>query len=460
MSQHFRKLGPLEEALALTTTTESPNVVCGALDLLGPLDVEAIAGATANLKQSLPHLRMCLAEVKERGRYLLVRDTNTDLEIPFSFTEADKKSVSQSSLDILIDHLKEILNHEWNLFAEPLIQIHLVKLDDQRHLIACVMNHVAADAVTLGEIVREFIREYHWIATGETKGFTSESSPSSISGKRSAQKKKTTPLDYWLTLRQAIIPHRKCCLPMGSGDGQDRGEHYVKRLLSELDSEVALKRSAKFKLPFVDYLMACMFTAIDRWNESRAVPASVLSSALTVNMKGRFQDSDCPNNDSILYFRFDREHREDVESLAKLVYRSRMRLYRDQMDVKYAKGLAKVNRLIGVMPFKWRQLALLSILKRHQTSFALGFTGVMWPNNRRLSADSYLTHAGELEISEAHGLAYRIVSRTPLYLAAYFFRKRLNLILSAATWKFTRQETEDFMDLLVNILDDPNAACV
>ena len=449
------KLGPLEEALALTTTTESPNIVCGALELKGPLDAEAIAKATASLRKSLPHLKMCLAEVKERGRYILVRDAATDLEIPFSSTVAGNMSGCESSLDILISHLKDVLNREWNLFKEPLIQIHLIKLDDQRHLIACVMNHVAADAVTLGEIVREFIREYHHIATGETNGFTSESSPSSISRKRSAQKKKTTPLDYWLTLRQAIIPHRKCSLTAGSGDEQDCGEHYVKRLLSRQNSELALKNSAKFKLPFVDYLMACMFTAIDRWNHGHMFPTSVLSSALTVNMRGRFQDTGCPNNDSILYFRFERDQRTDVESLAKLVYRSRMRLYRDQMDVKYAKGLAKVNRLLGFFPFEWRRQALLSILERHQTSFAVGFTGVMWPNSRRLSADSYLTHAGELEISEAHGMAYRIVSRTPLYLAAYFFRKRLNLILSAATWKLTRQETEDFLDLLVNILDNP-----
>lgn len=456
MNQHFIKLGPLEEALALTTTTESPNIVCGALDLRGPLDVDAVAKASASLLERLPHLKMCLTEVKAHGRYLLVRNPGNDGGIPFTYSQSNCRIDDESSLDILINHFGEVLNREWDLFSESLIQVHLLKLSDQRHLVACVMNHVAADAVTLGEIVREFIREYHYIATGEIKEFTSASPPSSISGKRAVQKKKTTPMDYWLTLKQAIVPHKKCGLPVGSGSEGDGGEHHVKRLLSERDSQSALKRSTKLRLPFVDYLMTCMFTAIDRWNERRGGPTSVLSSALTVNMRGRFHDMDCPNNDSILYFRFDRDQRADFESMAKRVYRSRMRLYRDQMDVKYAKGLAKVNRLMGVMPFKWRQLALLSILKRHQTSFALGFTGVMWPNNRRLSAGSYLTHAGEFEISEAHGLAYRIVSKTPLYLSAYFFRKRLNLVLSAAKWKFTRQETEDFMDLVVKIIDDPH----
>ena len=454
MSQHFRKLSPLEEALALTTTVESPNIICGALDLRGRLDVDAMAQATAKLGERFPHLKMSLVEVKEHGRYSLVRDATTDLEIPFVCSDTNCRIDGDSSLDVVINHLGKVLNRQWDLFGESLFHVHLLRLSDQRHLVACVMNHVVADAITMGDIVREFISEYHYVTTGEMKEFTGESPPSSITGKRSAQNKKTTPLDYWLTLKQAIIPHRKCCLPNGSGNETGGGEHYVKRLLSERDSESALKRSTKFRLPFVDYIMAGMFIAIDRWNQGQGVGTSTLSSALTVNMTGRFQDRNSPNNDSILYFQFDREQRTDLESLARLVYRSRMRLYRDQMDVKYAKGLAKVNRLLGIIPFEWRKKALLSILKSHQTSFALGFTGVMWPNSRRLSADSYLTRAGEFEICEAHGMAYRIVSRTPLYLAAYFFRKRLNLILSAAAWKFTRRDTEEFMDLLVSILDD------
>jgi hypothetical protein len=50
-------------------------------------------------------------------------------------------------------------------------------------------------------------------------------------------------------------------------------------------------------------------------------------------------------------------------------------------------------------------------------------------------------------------MAYRIVSRTPLYLAVYFFRKKLNLMLSAAAWKFKNEEAEAFLDLVIDVLD-------
>ncbi len=80
--------------------------------------------------------------------------------------------------------------------------------------------------------------------------------------------------------------------------------------------------------------------------------------------------------------------------------------------------------------------------------------GVLWPESlgRKISGDSYLKSVGGLDVIEAYGMAYRIVSRTPLYLTAYFFRKRLNLILSAATWQFTKEEAQAFLDLVVDIL--------
>jgi hypothetical protein len=125
------------------------------------------------------------------------------------------------------------------------------------------------------------------------------------------------------------------------------------------------------------------------------------------------------------------------------------------MDIKYFKGMTKLNNFLRLLPFKLRQKAYLEILERHQTSFALGFMGVLWPesNGRRISGDSYLTSAGSLNIVEAHAVAYRIVSRTPLYLAVYFFRKKLNLMLSAAAWKFTNEEAEAFMDLVIDVLE-------
>jgi hypothetical protein len=131
-----------------------------------------------------------------------------------------------------------------------------------------------------------------------------------------------------------------------------------------------------------------------------------------------------------------------------------LKKFRDGTDLKYSKGLAKINRFLRIFPFKIRQKAYLQILRRHQTSFAVGFMGVLWPEShgRRISGDSYLRSVGGLDVIEAYGMAYRIVSSTPLYLTAYFFRKRLNLILSAAAWQFTKEEAQAFLDLIVDTM--------
>lgn len=454
MCLKYSALGPLEEALVLTTDSRSKNIILGALDLHGPMDPAAIAKAIAFLGVRFPHLRTCLTESGNCLGYSLIRNFETNLTLPLFFSEYQPKSQFESSLDSLIKCIQPGLNRERNLFKDPLIEFHLVKLHPNRHLMACVMNHVAADAITLAEIVREFIQHYHELVTGEKSPFTGLITPSSIAGKRSARKKKTVPADYWRTFKQAIIPYQRCSLPFGSGIAMSNQEHYVKRLLTSEETRSIMTRSVKSRVPFVDYLMASIIVAIDAWNHAHKTGSGKITAALTVNMQGRFQELDCPNNDSVLYFGFESADRQDVQSLARLIYRQRGKQYREQMDLKYSRGLAKMNKLLSILPFESRKKAMARILLRHQTSFALGFLGVLWPetSSGRLSSNSYLTTTGGLEIVEAHGVAVKIVSSTPLYLTAYFFRKRLNLILSAQAWKFTKKESENFLDLSVKIL--------
>jgi hypothetical protein len=447
-------LGPLEEALALTTNPNSKNIILGAFDLTGPLNTEAVKKTVGSLGDGFPHLRTCLQEIKIRGRHHLVWDYRTKLEIPLSIWNLSDADPSRSSLDVLLSCLEPSLTRDRNLLEEPAIEFHLIKLDQDHHLLACIMGHVAADAITLAEIVKEFMAKYHKLVIGERPAFSCHAVSVSTSRKRAVRKKKTILIDYWRTLRQAMVPYAGCSLPVGTGIPGDLGEHYIKRLFSAEETEDIVSKAIKIRVPFVDYLMASVSLAVDRWNEIRKTASSTLSAALTVNMQGRFQDRDGPNNDSVLYFQFSQNQRKDPKTLARLVYRLRIKQFREQMDLKYSKGMAKLNNFLSIFPFKIRQKAYLQILQRHQTSFALGFMGVLWPasDGRRISGDSYLTSAGGLNITEAHGIAYRIVSNTPLYLTAYFFRKRLNLILSAATWQFTREEAQAFLDLVVDIL--------
>ena len=214
---------------------------------------------------------------------------------------------------------------------------------------------------------------------------------------------------------------------------------------------------AGMSISVVDYLLACAVQAVERWNSSRGVGSSTITAALTVNMNGRFQKIGGVNNDSVLYFPSGPEQIADLSRLGKWIARSRMRQFRRHMDVKYATGMEKLNNFLRVLPFAARRQMYVRLLQRHQTSFALGFLGVLWPetNGRTMTGESYLTSAGGLEITEVHGMAYKIFSRTPLYLSAYFFRKRLNIVLSAAAWNFTKEESQDFLGLVVDLLEGP-----
>jgi hypothetical protein len=175
---------------------------------------------------------------------------------------------------------------------------------------------------------------------------------------------------------------------------------------------------------------------------------------VTVNMRGRFGAPDSSNADSVLYFRTDPDERRNRHSLARSISLSRINYFRNHLDVKYYKGINKINNSLRLFPFPTRSRILHGILARHRTSFTVVAMGVVWPTvrNGKASTDSCLVQAGDLSISEVHGLGYKLLSSTRLIIAVYFFRRKLNLVLSAAACHFTREEADEFLDLIVNHL--------
>lgn len=451
----YTVLNPLAEALVLTTNFKNRNIILGALDLHGSMDLQALKSTVDGIGDFFPQLKASLTEIKLRGKHYLAWDHRKSLEIPLVITRLDGSNTAGTRFGAMLERVEQSLSRERNPFEEPASEFHLLRFGEDRHVLALILGHRAADAITLAEIVKVFMSNYHELVTGETSIFSGYPSVTSTAYKRKILKRNSSLRDYWDTLGQAMIPYKRCAIPEGNGFLDQSGEHYVKRLLSEDKTNSIAMNCARIRVPFVDYLMAGVALAIDRWNDARNKESSSLSAALTVNMQGRFSGADGPNNDSVLYFQFNRDQRSDLKKLARHICRSRIRLFRDQMDIKYFKGMAKLNNFLRLLPFKPRQKAYLEILERHQTSFALGFMGVLWPesDSRRISGDSYLTSAGSLNVLEAHAMAHRIVSRTPLYLAVYFFRKKLNLMLSAAAWKLTNEEAEAFLDLVIIVLE-------
>lgn len=454
MTRDFNVLAPLAEALALTTNYNNKNIILGALDLMGPIDLDALKMAVSDLGNLFPQIKAHLKEFKVQRKYCLTWEFMSSSDVPLFVSDVSENNESSSGLEILLDSLESRLNRERDVFREPASEFHLLRFDENRHSLACIMWHPAGDAVRLAEIVKALMARYHELVVREKAVFSNFPMFVSTGSKRFVRNQKTRLTDYRKTFHQAIIPYTRCSIPNGNGVPGDFREHYVKRLFPVNETGDVVSKATKIRVPFVDYLLAVVCIAVDRWNAIRKAESSMLSAALTVNMQGRFRDQEGPNNDSVLYFQFSQEQRKDPKTLARMVYRFRMRKFREAADLKYSKGLAKLNSFLRIFPFNTRQKAYLKILQRHQTSFALGFMGVLWPEShgRRISGDSYLRSVGGLDVTEAYGMAYRIVSSTPLYLTAYFFRKRLNLILSAAAWQFTKEEAQAFLDMIADIM--------
>lgn len=455
MEAIFRHLDPLGESLALTTSGNIKNLVLGALELRGILDLEAVRAAILSVAKDFPHLKMRLKEVKQGGRHYLVWDHQSQPAVPLAIWDVDNTDCSGSNLETLLKYIEPDLERARNLFEDSTCVVHLLRLSHDHFMLAFVSSHVAADAMTVMEVAKEFMIHYHERVTGQKLASSGFPVAASTVRKRAIRRRKTVWKDYWLTFRQAMIPYKvRCALPHGSGDPKNCGEHHVKRLLSQEESERVAAESMKRKVSLVDYLLGSMATAIDRWNRARNIETATVTAGLTVNMQGRFQELEGPNSDSVLYFVLNPKQRDDPDKLARMILLSRIRQFRDQMDWKYYRSIAKLNSFFRILPFRSRQKAFLAILGRHQTSFALGFMGALWPpaNERKITGESSLTSAGGLTITEVHGTPYKLVSQTPLYLSAYFFRKRLNLVLTAAERLFTADEAQSFLDLIVETL--------
>ena len=79
---------------------------------------------------------------------------------------------------------------------------------------------------------------------------------------------------------------------------------------------------------------------------------------------------------------------------------------------------------------------------------------MLWPTlqNGRPTGETFLKKSGELDVTEVHGIGYKLASNTRLLLVVYAFRDQVNLILASSASLFTRQESEEFMDLIMENL--------
>lgn len=455
MPHAFVPLDPGSEMLALSTFGNTRNLIVTAIDLQGPFNEDAVAHAARRVVQRFPQLRSRLHEYRRNGLYRLAWEPGAPEEFPVVVSPFVPTSGDTPDLAVILAHLSPWLDTPWDLFRRVPAEMHIITYAENRRVVAVVVHHAAADAVVSSEFGKAALLEYQKLVTGTDVDSAVPLQGLSTSRKRQVNIKKNLLRDLIAKARLAISPLlERPVLPVGSGDPGDSAQHHIKRVLSEAETASMVATALKNGQSLLDLLMVCTNLAVDRWNERHNVRPGLVTTSVTVNMRGRFEGIDNPNNASILVFKSTPEQRSDPKELARAMALARIKLLRNQMDRRFHSNIAFMNDSVRVLPFHVRRRIVHFIVEQHQFSVAVTLLGAIWPKirNGRPSLESDLTEVGELKVTEVHGVGYKLLSRTRILFIVYAFRNRINVVLAASGCLFTRDEAESFMDLTLEIL--------
>ncbi|MCX5872591.1 MAG: hypothetical protein NTY51_05045 [Deltaproteobacteria bacterium] len=449
------RLDPTSEMLALSATGDTKNVLICLIELTGPMDVETMLEAARIAARKFPHLTRRIKEIRSKGFHYLVWDTDHTLEVPTFFEEMTEFDASEQVLDQILRLLSPRIDRNWDLFSESPAEFHLIKISSERYVEGWLMHHVAGDAATGTDVGQETLAQYHEVFYGSKPEWAGEYHSISGSKKRRVTVKKLTFRNMVEDVKQTFQNlFKRSCLPVGSGSETDKSQRHIKRILTEEQTEFLFKATSEQGVSFVDRLVVSANEVIDEWNHKRGLSPGLLTTSMTVNMRGRFSDVNSVNSSSLIFFKSLPSDRKDIRAFTKKVVLARIRHFRNQTDHKFSNNIKMMIDSFRIFPFRIRRQIISFLINRHQFSIGITMLGIFWPEmkNGRPTGESVLTRVGDLEVTEVFGVAHRMLSKTRTILLLYTFRNRLNLVLTFSAVDFTREESEQFMDLLLKNL--------
>ena len=451
------KVDPRSEMLLLSTYGNTKNILANVVEMEGQLDEEAMVLAFRNAAKSFPHLLSRIKEVKARWLHHLVWENQPDALLPATISEIQPPDDASPLLDPILSHLRPHLDREWDLFAEYPIDFHLVRFGRNRSAVVVSFPHVSSDAATAAEFGKELFAQYHEIKKGKRPEWAAETHAISSSVKRKARIQPARWGEALVGAKDTLVNLLdKPVLATGTGDPADPTEYQIKRVLSREKTVYVGKRAARQGVSPIDLFTACGKIAVDRWNEARNIPPGLLTCSMTVNARGRYGSAHQPNNSSVIFFRSLPQERQNLAKFCKKLALTRINHFRKQLDIRYIHDIERMINSLRPLPFHLRRRIVHHVVNRHQFSIAVTLLGVLWPKmrNGKPSSETALTSTADLVLKEVHGIAYKLLTSNHLLLIVYTFDSKLNLILACSAARFTREEAESFMDLLVDTLTD------
>jgi hypothetical protein len=457
MPHSDRLLNEASELVLLSTYGNTKNLVVTGAEMRGLLDLDAMKRAVISTVNGFPQLGCCIREIRRGGRYYLTWHPRPDLEFPVKIWKVPDKDPSTPVIDDFLRTIETSLEREWNLFEELPGEFHIVSFADDHHVVAPVIHHVAADAAVASEFGKQVALNYREIMTGMKPDSSPPTQSLSTSKKRKVQPGKHNWKD---SLKSTVAALRsltvKATLPVGHGAPRDPGQYHVKRILSAEDTAQINQSCTKARIRPVDLLVVASNLALDRWNLERNVERGLVTTAMTVNIHGKYEELQAPNTTSVLFFRSEPNERQDVREFARTVSSVRMKKLRKQRDLEVRGNISRTTGILRFLPYTARRRLVHHLIQKHQFSVAVTMLGVVWPIlvNGRATDNSYLINFDDTVITEIHGVGYKLLSSTPLTLIVYIYLNRLNLVMATAARLFTRDEAESFMDKIVATISE------
>ncbi|MFH1115198.1 MAG: hypothetical protein V1792_14910 [Pseudomonadota bacterium] len=457
MPHGHQLLNEASEMVALSTLGNTRNLVVTGAEVSGPLDVDALRRAVAAAVNDFPQLGCCLRETRLRGRYYLAWHPRPDLQFPVKIRKVSGKDPSTPVIDEFLRTIETDLERDWDLFEELPGEFHVVSFSDVHHVLAPVIHHVAADAAVASEFGKHVALKYLEIMTGVKP----DSTPPTLSLSTSRKSKAHPGTRNWSdSVKSSAAAVRaltaKPTLPVGHGKKGDPGQYHVKRTLSSHDTEQINLSCTRAEIRPVDLLVVAANLALDKWNLDRNTARGLITTAMTVNMQGKYEGLQAPNTTSVLFFRSEPDERLDVREFARSVSAARTRKLRKHGDLEVRGNISTMTDILRFLPYAARRRLVHHVIQKHQFSISVTMLGVVWPIlvDGKSTDNSYLLRVNETEVTEIHGVGYKLLSSTPLTLIVYVYLNRLNLVMATAASLFTRDEAEAFMDKILETISE------
>lgn len=445
----------ISDVMALSSHRNVKNVILMAAEVKGPFDEAAYRRACCDAFADFPELASVLKEARNGWKRFLVRQMLEGGDVPVIVSDLQGRGKEASLFDAILAHLGPRLDRTWKLLEDPPVEMHVVNLDDHHRVLAILMHHSGGDAAMTLTLLRGVFARYEAVVKGRTAAWLGSPYVFSTAKKGAVGKKQAGFADVWRQIKKNLrYLNEHPVLPAGEGDPGSLHEFHARRVLPEADSGHLLAIFSQGNLHIADHLVACANLAMDEWNSTFDVSPGIITSVMTVNMRGRFGGSEEKNYSSAIFFRCLPEGRREYLDFVSQIAKRRSEQFQERLDLALRRSFAMGASLFSVLPFALRSRVAHAFMLRQQYSAAVGYLGVVFPefNSGSPGATSGLMTFGDLEIADMFGTGYKLAGQASVNLYAYIYGGRLQLVLTSSGRFLTRDQNERLLDVLLDIV--------